>query len=281
MGVLKTRRRNGCNKPGGARSPATSGLADARAQASRHFPLGFLDGGFKVLPEFEPILDKVNQPVADPFQLRRREALQFSFDLLNFAHGCRLTQRPVFKHEQGALYVTCLLLEPPPEPMHAVALALKAGNMGGQAPGPAEATRQRNLGLDDAAAVRALWRRQRALEAVLEDDRESEPVKAEALRELEEVTEFLRKSPWRSRGGAARCVRAVSAAIKRLHVRLAQAVHAEGKPHPVLQAFARHLFEHLLVPSGRGGDTQGGGPPRLTPGASPTSRRREWFGIEE
>jgi hypothetical protein len=47
-----------------------------------------------------------------------------------------------------------------------------------------------------------LWRRQRALERVLEDDREIEPVNAEALRELEEVTEFLRKSLWRSRHGA-------------------------------------------------------------------------------
>jgi hypothetical protein len=42
-------------------------------------------------------------------------------------------RQAVFKHEQGALYVACLLLEPPPEPMHAVALALKARNMGGQA----------------------------------------------------------------------------------------------------------------------------------------------------
>ena len=43
------------------------------------------------------------------------------------------------------------------------------------------------MGLDDAAVARALWHRRRALEAVLEDDRESKPVKAEALRELEEV----------------------------------------------------------------------------------------------
>jgi len=162
-------------------------------------------------------------------------------------------RQAIFKHEQGALYVACLLLDPPPEPMHAVALALKARSMGGQAPGPAEATQQRNLGLDDAAAVRALWRRQRALERVIEDDREIEPVRAEALRELEEVTEYLRKSPWRSRHGAERCVRAVSMAIKRLHAGLARAVDGEGGPHPVLQAFARHLHEHLLVPSGRGG----------------------------
>ena len=77
--------------------------------------------------------------------------------------------------------------------------------------------------------------------------------KAEALRELEEVTDYLRKSPWRSRGGAERCVRAVTAAIKRLHGRLAGAVDAGGQPHPVLTAFARHLYHHLLVPSGRGG----------------------------
>jgi hypothetical protein len=163
-------------------------------------------------------------------------------------------RQAIFKHEQGALYVACLLLDPPSEPIHAVALALKAKEMGGLGPGTAEVIQQRSMGLDDAAAVRALWRRQRALEAVLEDEHESEPVKAEALRELEEVTEFLRKSPWRSRVGAERCVRAVAMAIKRLHVHLAGAVDAQGAPHPVLQAFAGHLREHLLTPSGRGGD---------------------------
>ena len=162
-------------------------------------------------------------------------------------------RQAIFKHEQGALYVACLLLNPPFEPIHAVVLALKAKEMGGEAPGPAEVIQQRSMGLDDAAAVRALWRRQRALERVLEDDQEIEPVKAEALRELEEVTEFLRKNPWQSRHGAERCVRAVTAAIKRLHGHLARAVDGEGKPHAVLQGFARHLHEHLLIPSGRGG----------------------------
>ncbi len=161
-------------------------------------------------------------------------------------------RQAVFKHELGALYVACLLLDPPREPIHAVALALKARERSGDAAGAGEIVQQRSLGLEDAEAVRALWRRQRELERVLEDDDQIEPVKAEALRELEEVTEFLRKSPWRSRGGAERCVRAVTAAIKRLQARLARAVDATGRPHPVLQGFARHLYEHLLVPSGRG-----------------------------
>jgi len=38
-----------------------------------------------------------------------------------------------------------------------------------------------------------------------------------------------------------------------LHRHLAEGVDAEGKPHPVLQAFAEHLRMHLLVPSGLGG----------------------------
>ena len=159
----------------------------------------------------------------------------------------------IFKHERGALYVASLLLDPPREPIHAVALALKARNIAGYAPGTAEIVQERNLGLDDAAAIRALWRRQRELEAVMDDPQQIEPVKAEALREFEEVSDYLRKSPWRGRHSAGRCVRAVSAAIKRLHARLAQATDAEARPHPVLQAFARHLHEYLLVPSGRGG----------------------------
>jgi hypothetical protein len=193
-------------------------------------------------------LNDRNQPNEREYALRR----DLGFWELTFEG-----RRAIFKHEQGALYVACLLLEPPSEPIHAVALALKSRELAGEPDVATGLVQQRSLGLDEAAAVRALWRRQRVLERVLEDDGEIEPVKAEALRELEEVTEFLRKSPWRSRHGAERCVRAVAAAIKRLHCHLAEAVDAEGKPHAVLQAFARHLHEHLLIPSGRGGGRGG------------------------
>ena len=162
-------------------------------------------------------------------------------------------RQAVFKHEVGALYVACLLRDPPPEPIHAVALALKARAIPGQVPGATEVIQQRNLGLDDAETVRALRRRQHDLEAVLDEEQEIEPVKAEALRELEAIADFQRKNPWRCRDCAQRCVRAVRMAIKRLHAHLAQAVDAEGNPHLVLRAFARHLHQHLLIPSGRGG----------------------------
>ena len=44
----------------------------------------------------------------------------------------------IFKHEQGALYVACLLLHTAPEPIHALALALDARSISGQTPGAAE-----------------------------------------------------------------------------------------------------------------------------------------------
>jgi len=145
------------------------------------------------------------------------------------------------------------MLDPPSEPIHALALALKARKMSGQSSEEAELIQERNLGLDDAEAVRNLRRKQRALETVLADELAIELVKAEARREREEILELLRKNSWRSRDNAGRCVRAVAIAIKRFHARLAKAVDAKGRPHPVLQGFARHLREHLLIPSGRGG----------------------------
>ena len=101
-------------------------------------------------------------------------------------------QQAILKHELGTLYVACLLLDPPPEPIHAMALALKARKMSGQSTEEAEIIHERNLGLDDAEAVRNLRRKQRALETVLADELAIEPVKAEARREREEILEFLR-----------------------------------------------------------------------------------------
>ena len=158
-----------------------------------------------------------------------------------------------FKHELGALYVAYLLLHPSREPIHGVALALKAREKLGQPAGQAEVLEQRDMGLEDAATVRALWRHQRELERILRDRLEIEPVKAEAQRELEEITEHLRQSPWLSHHGAERCAKAVAVALKRFHAHLAGAVDAESKPDAVLRAFALHLHEYLLVPSGRGG----------------------------
>jgi hypothetical protein len=165
-------------------------------------------------------------------------------------------ERDSFRDEQGAEYVVWLLLHPPPKPLHAVTLALEARPAPGDTPW-VEGIQQRSLGLDDAETVRRLRRQARELEAVLEDELASPPLKAEAQQQREDILEFLRKNPWRSRDCAQKCVRAITMAIKRLHSNLAEAVDAEGKPHPVLQEFAWHLHRYLLTPSGRGGG-QGG-----------------------
>jgi hypothetical protein len=167
-------------------------------------------------------------------------------------------QHANFNHEPGALFVARLLLYPPPEPIHAVALALEARTLARRTLGADEVIRLRSLGLDEAETVRTLRRRERELEAVLDDKREIEPVKAEALRELEAITDFLRSHPWRSRDCAQKCIQAVSVAIQVLVAHLARAVDAEGNPEPVLRAFAWHLDDHLLLPSLRSRIQRGG-----------------------
>jgi len=187
---------------------------------------------------------KASRQTAEPQDLARRYALRRGLGTWEVTFEGR---RDSFRDEQGAEYVVWLLLHPPPEPIHAVALVFEV-----RRPPEAEGVvQQRNLGMDDAEAVQTLLREARKLETLLQDKRQSEPVKAEARRKRQEILEFLRKTPWRSQDGAEKCVRAVDKAIKRLHSRLAWDVDAEGKRHPVLEDFARHLWDHLLVPSGR------------------------------
>ena len=158
-------------------------------------------------------------------------------------------QPAAFKHELGALYVAYLLLNRSREPLHAVALALRAREWDGQAASE-DAVEEGSMGFKEAMGVRAQWRRQRELEHILADSREIEPVKAEALRELEYVCDDLRSNRWLSRHGEVEGER--PRAIRRFHGHLLEAVDAEGRPEPVLREFAGHLQSHLLSPSGRG-----------------------------
>ena len=166
-------------------------------------------------------------------------------------------RRDSFREEQGAEYMIWLLLHPPPQPIHATALVLEAGHTDKYAPEGAEVFQQRNLGLDDAEAVRNLRRRARELEAVSEGQEARPGGKAEARGERRESLEFLRKNAWRSPDSAQKCARAVAKAIERLVRNLACGVDAEGKEHPVLQDFAWHLREHLLIPWAGSGSWRG------------------------
>jgi hypothetical protein len=169
------------------------------------------------------------------------------------------------KHEQGMYYVAYLLTHPTSEPIHALDLAAKCSGQNEASPGTAPITlpgaaqplergtrlQERNLNLDEVQAGRTLLRKQGELEALLDDDSQSEPVKAEALRELEAIAEFQRTHAGRAADSAERTVRALRMAIRRLHHNLAHALDASGHPHRVLRAFALHLHKHILIPSGR------------------------------
>jgi len=177
---------------------------------------------------------------APKYALRR----DLGFWHLTFSH-----QPAILKHEQGIFYVAWLLHNPPEEPIHGVALALEVRALYGKPVDEAQIVQQRAMGLDDAETFRALRQKQKELETILDDSHQIEPVKAEALRELQEIYDFQKRNPWRTRDCAQKTVCAVRRAVRRFRHHLVEAIDARGKPNPVLRGFARHLDKYLLVPS--------------------------------
>jgi hypothetical protein len=171
------------------------------------------------------------------------------------------------RHERGLFYVAWLLYNPPEQPIHAIDLMAKipefyrkqlgltsiADPVTGKAAPLLSGARiqERSLALDDRQTMRALFHKEKELEAILDSDDESEPVKAEALRELEQIAEFQRQHGRGSRDSARRAAHAVRSAIVRFHEHLHGAVGQDGGPHPVLRCFAEHINKHILIPSAR------------------------------
>jgi len=205
-----------------------------------------------------PILHHSNSPRPDDSNSRLGHSADYALrNGLGFWELTFAGQGAVFKHEQGAFYVAYLLWHPPGEPIHGLALALEIKVLYERpdgASGIADPTsgrlvpvahnamlQQRSLGLDDAEAIRNLRRKQQELEALLEDEDQIEPVKAEAQRELEAIYQFQKHNAPRIRTSAEKAADAVGKAIKRLYRHLANAVDAQGDPHPGLRSFAEHL----------------------------------------
>jgi hypothetical protein len=173
----------------------------------------------------------------------------------------------VLKHEQGIYYVAYLLLNPPDEPIHGLALALGAhpacsiSHPATEILDPASAhpivvprdatIQERDLRLDDADAACRLRRTRRQLQALVDNPNECEMAKAQARQQVQDIEDFLCQDLRRIENDSQKAVRAVRRAITRFHQRLATTLDARGQPHPVLNSFAGHLQKYLLIPSAR------------------------------
>jgi hypothetical protein len=171
------------------------------------------------------------------------------------------------RHEQGLYYVAYLLTHPPQEPLHGLAVALRALTLydprqlaaeevpsaltQGVTPRIDAPLQERSLGLEHANEAWLVRRKQLELEAIVDDEDQIEPVRSEAQFELIDIYEYQKHNQKRTMDAAQRAVRAVRMAIRRLHEGLANAVDPSGRPHGVLRPFAEHLEKHLLLPSAR------------------------------
>jgi hypothetical protein len=173
----------------------------------------------------------------------------------------------IIRHERGMFYVAYLLLHPPDHPIHAIDLMAKIPEMYRKQLGLTHITdpatgkslqltssarlQERSLALDDLQAMRAIYKRERELEAILDSDDASEPVKAEALRELEPLIEFQRHHAMRSKDSAQNMADTVRTAMWRLQRHLQVSTEDDGTPHLALCPFATHIANYILFPSAR------------------------------
>jgi hypothetical protein len=174
-------------------------------------------------------------------------------------------QRVLLKHERGLFYVYWLLYHPDETPIHAIDLMAKVPEIYRQQLGLAPLVdpvtgkvapllsgarlQERSLALDDRQAMRAIFKKEKELEAILDSEDESEPVKAEALREFEEIVEFQKHHARRSKDSARMAAHSVRQALNRFVSSLLGATGTDGTPDKTLGALATHIKNHILLPS--------------------------------
>jgi hypothetical protein len=111
----------------------------------------------------------------------------------------------------------------------------------------------------DADVAKVMRKRKRALEAILDHPDSDEIVKAEVQDEIVFIeslqkTYFIELLP----PGERTCAR-ITDDLLDLYAQLASALDAQGKPHPVIRAFAFHLLVCVVMPSLRATRRQPGG----------------------
>jgi hypothetical protein len=187
-------------------------------------------------------------------------------------------QEAFIRHERGLLYIHWLLYHPDQTPIHAIDLMAKIPEIYRQQLGLPALTdpvtgktvtldsgarlQERSLALDDRQSMRALFKKQKELEALLDSDDASEPEKAEALRELEQLYDWQRHHAAHSKDAAHKLAQSVRKAVIRLQRHLQTgAAPATASNQPLIE-FAHHIRKQIQY---------GQGPRAGTPNtASPT-----------
>jgi len=174
-------------------------------------------------------------------------------------------EKAVLKHQPGIYFVAYLLTHPQPEPVSALVLALRVADLFKPAASPTaelsngmqkspESSGQLesfSLQLEAARSAWALRSKQLELEALVDDEGSSEPVRAEALRELEGIYECQERNLGHLLAIAQRAAPTIRRAIARFQQQLLCARDLLGRPDPVLRAFEEHLNHFMLIPSAR------------------------------
>jgi hypothetical protein len=279
-----------------ARQLNANGLAFLSRQHAAFFPLASIltlqpDGTLaptrppaEIFAQFTApppsIIHPARQPSTFNLQPSTRYALRKGLGLWHLIFD---SKEAILKHERGLFYVAWLLYHPDETPIHALDLMAKIPEIYRQQLGLTQLTdpttgkvvplqsgarlQERSLALDDRQAMRALYRKQQELEALLDSTDATEPEKAEALRELEAIYTYQRQNASRSRDAAQKAVRTVRMAIKRLHQHLLTATSSDGASDPVLRSFADHLQKNLILPSARYSTHASSGPRRSLSGS--------------
>jgi hypothetical protein len=169
------------------------------------------------------------------------------------------TEVPI-KHQRGLLYISWLLHHPF-EPVHPLDLLTKIPEIYRRQLGLAEIhdsstgrnvtlasharLQERSLSLDDTQAMRALYKKQKELEAILDSDDTSEPEKNEALQELEQIYAYQKHAARRSRSAAEQASETVRLAIRRV----AKALSENTTPNSPSALFANYIRQYIIDPS--------------------------------
>ena len=225
------------------------------------------DGGLELLQQPDHLFAKFSPEADRPPATARSNPRYALHKGLGVWHLIFNYQEADIRHEKGMFYVAWLLYHPDDTPIHALDLMAKVPEIYREQLGLPTLTdpisgktivvgsgariQERSLALDDRESMRRLYKKQKELEAILDSGDATEPEKVEALRELEEMTEFQRRHARGTGDSARRAAHAVRSAVARFHENIASAVGKDGGPHAVLRAFADHVHKHILVPSAR------------------------------